>query len=105
MSSIVRNSYSHTHHFVSTEEFNSYIDGLLTSDEMISEKKEKLQSLMAKDVWPQIQQSNYWRHNIVNRGLSGPFTEYFARFDVSWKVDFWGAKIQPIDIIYLSQNA
>lgn len=105
MSLSANHSYSHTHHYVTQDQFNSYIQGLLNSDVLNVEKKSKLQTLMQSDIWKQIQQSSYWRHNIFNGGLSGPFTEYFARFNPTWKKDFWGELIQPIDITYLSENA
>lgn len=98
-------SYSHTHHFVNQEQFNGYIQGLLSSDKLTAEKKALLRALVETDTWRQIQQSSYWRHNIFNGGLSGPFTEYFACFNPRWKVDFWGERVQPIDILYLNRHA
>lgn len=103
MSSISSHSYSHTHHFVKIDQFDAYVAGLLKSEG--AEKKERLQKLMSKGMWNEIRDSSYWRHNIYNKGLSGPFTEYFATFNPQWNTDFWGAKIQPIDITYLNENA
>ncbi|MBA2369054.1 MAG: methyltransferase domain-containing protein [Candidatus Protochlamydia sp.] len=97
--------YSHTQHFVDLSKFNNFINDLLNSEKFDLDKKSKLQSLIGSDVWKQIQQSTYWRHNIFNGGLSGPFTEYFACFNPQWKTDFWGGDVQPLDITYLSEHA
>jgi len=99
-------SYSHTSHYVDLEKFTGYIQKLLSSDErMDAGKKALLKALIVTDLWKEIEQSSYWRHQIFNGGLSGPFTEYFACFNPQWKVDFWGQRVQPIDITYLSQHA
>ncbi len=98
-------SYSHTRHYVSLEQFNGYIQGLLSSDKLDTDKKQLLQGKMESDTWKQMQLSSYWRHNIFNGGLNGPFTEYFACFNPQWKVDFWGESVQPIDITYLNEHA
>lgn len=103
--SLVSNSYSHTHHFVSVEQFDDYVKGLLQSDQIDETKKQSLQQLLGSEVWEEIRQSSYWRHNLFNGGLSGPFTEYFASFNPQWKIDFWGGKVQPIETTYLSQHA
>ena len=96
MTSLASNhSYSHTHHFVNLQQFNGYIQELLHSDKLNAEKKSLLQALTEIDTWKQIQQSSYWRHNIFNGGLSGPFTEYFACFNPQWKVDFWVRVYNP----------
>lgn len=98
-------SYSHTRHFVDLQQFNSYIQGLLSSNKLDGKKQSLLEAIIKTEIWMQIQQSSYWRHNIFNGGLSGPFTEYFACFNPQWKVDFWGQRIQPIDITYLNKHA
>lgn len=99
-------SYSHTHHFVDVPQFNNYIQELLSSESKLDgEKKSLLEAIVKTETWMQIQQSSYWRHNIFNGGLSGPFTEYFACFNPQWKVDFWGQRVQPIDITYLNEHA
>lgn len=98
-------SYSHTRHFVDLQQFNGYILGLLGSDRLDGEKKSLLEAIVKTETWNQIQQSSYWRHNIFNGGLNGPFTEYFACFNPQWKVDFWGEHVQPIDITYLNGHA
>lgn len=105
MSLLSNHSYSHTSHFVDLQQFNGYIQGLLSSDKLDPEKKLLLQAITKSDIWVQIQQSSYWRHNIFNGGLSGPFTEYFARFNPQWKVDFWGERVQPVDVMYLNEHA
>jgi SAM-dependent methyltransferase len=104
-SSVLKNSYSHTSHFVGVQQFNDYIQGLLNSNELDSEKKLLLQAITKSEIWSQIQQSSYWRHNIFNKGLNGPFTEYFACFNPQWKVDFWGERVQLIDIKFLDEHA
>lgn len=106
MTSLVSNhSYSHTSHFVDLKKFNGYIQELLSSDKLDLEKKSLLLAITESDTWKEIQQSSYWRHNIFNGGLSGPFTEYFACFNPEWKVDFWGERVQPIDTTYLNEHA
>lgn len=105
MSLVPNQSYSHTCHFVNLEQFNRYIFDLANSDKLSTEKKLLLQKIVKEGVWKEIQHSSYWRHNIFNGGLSGPFTEYFASFNPQWKVDFWGEPVQPIDIKYLSEHA
>ncbi len=98
-------SYSHTSHYVDLAKFNGYIQGLFSSDKMDAKMTESLRALIVTDLWKEIEQSSYWRHQIYNGGLSGPFTEYFACFNPQWKVDFWDQRVQPIDVLYLSQHA
>lgn len=96
-------SYSHTHHVVSQEQFDTFIEGLLGKLE--GEKKAALQKAMSTEQWQQVRQSNYLRHNLLNGGLSGPFTEYYATFNPEWQVDFWGGRVQPLETAFLTGHA
>jgi 2-polyprenyl-3-methyl-5-hydroxy-6-metoxy-1,4-benzoquinol methylase len=97
--------FSHTHHFVSVQQFDTFVEGLLHSEKFDETKKKTLEALVRSNIWEQIRQSSFWRHALYNGGLSGPFTEYFACFNPLWEGDFWGEKVQPIERIYLSQHA
>jgi len=98
-------SYSHTSHYVDLQQFNNYVQGLLSSDKLDSKKKLSLEAFLKTDLYKEIQASSFWRHNIYNGGLSGPFTEYFALFETTWKKDFWNKDIQNIDHVYLNEHA
>ena len=60
MSSITQHSYSHTHHFVTVEQFEGYVEGLLSNDKITPEQKAYLQDLQEQAVWQELKHKGFF---------------------------------------------